>query len=69
LTISQGAYLFKPSAIVLYFAGSFGGVGAALKVRVVAGEPGIPKCRQLPFPVIGNVFGDNLILKKQKKVG
>lgn len=57
----QREYYFKPSAIASYSAGSFGGVRAAVHLRVVAGELGMPAISSmLPFPVIGNLFDENL---------
>ena len=44
-------YFFKPSAIVCYSAGSFGGVRAAVQLREMAGEMGMPAISSvLPFP-------------------
>ncbi len=57
----QREYYFKPSAIASYSAGSFGGVRAAVHLRVVVGELGMPAISSmLPFPVIGNLFDENL---------
>ena len=38
----QSEYYFKPSALASYSAGSFGGVRAAVHMRVIAGELGMP---------------------------
>jgi NAD(P)H-dependent FMN reductase len=35
-------YYFRPSAIICYSAGSFGGVRAAMQLRAMAGELGMP---------------------------
>ena len=44
-------YFFKPSAIISYSAGSFGGVRAAVQLREMAGEMGMPAIPSvLPFP-------------------
>ena len=57
----QKEYFFKPSAIASYSAGSFGGVRAAVHLRAVVGELGMPAISSmLPFPVIGNLFDENL---------
>ncbi|MBK7625614.1 MAG: NAD(P)H-dependent oxidoreductase [Bacteroidales bacterium] len=57
----QREYYFKPSAIASYSAGSFGGVRAAVHLRAVVGELGMPAISSmLPFPVIGNLFDENL---------
>src|SRR6056297_982057 len=58
----QSEYLLKPSAIASYSAGNFGGVRAAVHLRVVLGELGMPAISSmLPFPVIGNLFDDKLM--------
>lgn len=50
----QREYFFKPSAIACYSAGSFGGVRAAVQLRVVLGELGMPSISSiLPFPKVG----------------
>ena len=60
----QKEYYFKPSAIASYSAGSFGGVRAAVHLRIILGELGMPAISSmLPFPTIGNLFPDDLILK------
>lgn len=58
----QREYYFKPSAIASYSAGSFGGVRAAVHMRVIAGELGMPAIpSMLPFPRIGDLFDENLL--------
>lgn len=58
----QAEYFFKPSAIASYSAGSFGGVRSAVHLRVIVGELGMPAISSmLPFPVIGNLFDENLV--------
>jgi NAD(P)H-dependent FMN reductase len=60
----QQEYFFKPSAIASYSAGSFGGVRAAVHLRVILGELGMPAISSmLPFPEIGNLFDTNLVPK------
>lgn len=56
----QKEYYFKPSGIASYSAGSFGGVRAAVHLRVVLGELGTPAISSmLPFPLIGEAFDKN----------
>jgi NAD(P)H-dependent FMN reductase len=53
-------YFRKPSAIVSYSAGSFGGVRAAMTLRAMLAEMGtssIPST--LPVPVVQNAFADD----------
>jgi NAD(P)H-dependent FMN reductase len=38
----QREYFFKPSAIASYSMGSFGGVRAAIQMRIICGELGMP---------------------------
>lgn len=57
----QKEYYFKPSAIASYSAGSFGGVRAAVHLRAILGELGMPAISSiLPFPLIGKLFNDQL---------
>jgi NAD(P)H-dependent FMN reductase len=63
----QKEYFFKPSAIASYSAGSFGGVRAAVHLRAILGELGMPAISSiLPFPVIGNLFDKDLIPKNDQ---
>jgi NAD(P)H-dependent FMN reductase len=63
----QKEYHFKPSAIASYSAGSFGGVRAAVHLRVILAELGMPAISSLlPFPVIGNLFDNNLVPKNER---
>jgi NAD(P)H-dependent FMN reductase len=63
----QSEYYFKPSAIASYSAGSFGGVRAAVHLRVILGELGMPAISSmLPFPVIGELFDDKLVPKDER---
>ncbi len=53
-------YFFRPSAIVCYSAGPFGGVRAAMQLRAMLGELGMPSIPSiLPIPVIGKALSDN----------
>jgi len=62
----QKEYHFKPSAIASYSAGSFGGVRAAVHLRVILGELGMPAISSmLPFPVISDLFDNNLVPQKR----
>ena len=52
-------YLFRPSAIVCYSTGHFGGVRAAMQLRALLAEVGMPSISSLfPIPSIGKVFSD-----------
>jgi NAD(P)H-dependent FMN reductase len=63
----QREYYFKPSAIASYSAGSFGGVRAAVHMRVIVGELGMPAISSmLPFPVIGELFDHSLVPKNER---
>ncbi len=60
----QSEYLFKPSAIACYSAGIFGGVRAAVHLRAILGELGMPSISSmLPFITIGELFNDDLVPK------
>lgn len=53
----QKEYFFKPSAIVTYSAGSFGGVRAAVHLRAICGELGMPSISSMfPIPSVQNAF-------------
>lgn len=55
----QKEYFFKPSAIVSYSAGRFGGVRAAVHLRVILAELGTPSIpSMLPIPKVGSSFTD-----------
>jgi NAD(P)H-dependent FMN reductase len=63
----QSVYYFKPSAISSYSVGSFGGVRAAVHLRVIAGELGMPAISSmLPFPLIGDLFNEDFIPKNKQ---
>jgi NAD(P)H-dependent FMN reductase len=50
-------YFFRPSAIVCYSAGQFGGVRAAMQLRMTLAELGMPSIPSLlPVPRIGEAF-------------
>lgn len=52
-------YFFRPSAIVCYSAGAFGGVRAAMQLRAMLCELGMPSIPSLfPVPSIQNALDD-----------
>ena len=52
----QKEWFWKPSGIVSYSTGSFGGVRAAMNMRVILPEVGMPSIPSiLPIPNVGNV--------------
>jgi NAD(P)H-dependent FMN reductase len=56
----QREYFFKPSAIASYSAGAFGGVRAAVHMRIITGELGMPAISSmLPIPKIGGAFDED----------
>jgi NAD(P)H-dependent FMN reductase len=53
-------YFFKPSAIVCYSAGSFGGVRAAMTLRAMLAEMGTPSIPSiLPVPRVQSAFDED----------
>ena len=53
-------YFFRPSAIVCYSSGAFGGVRAAMQLRAMLCELGMPSIPSLfPIPSIQNAFNDD----------
>jgi NAD(P)H-dependent FMN reductase len=53
-------YFFRPSAIVCYSAGQFGGVRAAMQLRAMLCELGMPSISSLfPIPAIGKALSDS----------
>ena len=53
-------YFWKPSAIVCYSAGAFGGVRAAVALRSMLGELGMPSIpSMLPIPKVQAAFDDD----------
>lgn len=56
----QSEYFFKPSGIVTYSAGSFGGVRAAVHLRAICGELGMPSISSMfPIPAVQNAFEED----------
>ncbi len=52
-------YFFRPSAIVSYSAGSFGGVRAANQLQVILCELGMPSISStFPIPKVGSAFDE-----------
>ena len=50
-------YLWRPSAIACYSAGSFGGVRAAMQLRMTLGEIGMPSISSIfAIPRVGDAF-------------
>jgi len=55
----QTEYFFKPSGIASYSAGNFGGVRAAIQLRIILGELGTPAVSSmLTFPVVQELFDE-----------
>jgi NAD(P)H-dependent FMN reductase len=53
-------YFFRPSAIVCYSAGAFGGVSAAMQLRMTLGELGMPSIPSIfPIPNVQDAFDDS----------
>jgi NAD(P)H-dependent FMN reductase len=53
-------YFFRPSAIVCYSAGQFGGVRAAMQLRALVGELGMPSISSIfPVPSIRKVLSES----------
>jgi NAD(P)H-dependent FMN reductase len=53
-------YFFRPSAIVCYSAGAFGGVRAAMQLRMTLGELGMPSIPSIfPIPHVQDAFDDD----------
>lgn len=53
-------YFFRPSAIVCYSAGSFGGVRAAMQLRAMLCELGMPSISSLfPIPKVQDAFAED----------
>lgn len=52
-------YLWRPSGIVSYSAGAFGGVRAAMQLRMTLGEIGMPSVSStLPVPKVQDAFDE-----------
>jgi len=59
-------YAWKPSAIACYSAGPFGGVRAAMQLRMMLGELGMPSIPSLlPVPKVQDAFYDNGLPKDE----
>ena len=53
-------YFFRPSAIVCYSAGAFGGVRAAMQLRMTLGELGMPSIPSIfPIPHVQDAFDND----------
>jgi len=60
LDIYLEEYFFKPSAIVSYSVGGFGGVNAAHQLRIIFAELGAPAISSsFPISKVQNVFDEN----------
>jgi len=58
-TLFLEEYFWRPSAIVCYSAGSFGGVRAAMQLRMTLAELGMPSIPSiLPFGRVGASFSE-----------
>ncbi len=56
----QSEYFFKPSAIVSYSAGAFGGLRAAVHLRALLAELGMPSIPSIfPVPAVQDSFDDD----------
>lgn len=65
----QAEYMFKPSAIASYSAGSFGGVRSAIQMRITMGELGAPAISSLqPFPKVQDLFDEEGNIKNEKLI-
>lgn len=53
-------YFWRPSGIVCYSAGGFGGVRAAMQLRMVLAELGMPSIPSiLPIPRVSDAIGED----------
>jgi len=60
-------YFWRPSAIVSYSAGGFGGVRAAMQLRMTLGELGMPSIPSIfPVPGVGQAFDERGEPKDEK---
>jgi NAD(P)H-dependent FMN reductase len=60
-------YLFRPSAIVCYSAGQYGGVRAAMQLRALLPEVGMPTIPSLqPIPSIGSSLSEDGVALTQE---
>jgi NAD(P)H-dependent FMN reductase len=62
-------YFFRPSAIVCYSTGAFGGVRAAMQLRAMLCELGMPSIPSLlPIPTIQKAFDDDGVPREPASV-
>jgi len=60
-------YLWRPSAIVCYSAGPYGGVRAAMQLRALLAEAGMPSIPSLqPIPLIGTALSEDGVALTQQ---
>jgi NAD(P)H-dependent FMN reductase len=60
-------YFFRPSAIVCYSATAFGGVRAAMQLRAMLAETGMPSIPSIqPIPKIGDALSENGVALTQQ---
>ncbi|MGA9875952.1 MAG: NAD(P)H-dependent oxidoreductase [Solirubrobacteraceae bacterium] len=60
-------YFFRPSAIVCYSGGQFGGVRAAMQLRAMLAETGMPSIPSLqPIPSIGQSLSEDGVALTQQ---
>jgi NAD(P)H-dependent FMN reductase len=60
-------YFFRPSAVVCYSATPFGGVRAAMQLRVLLAEAGMPPIPSVqPIPSIGNALSEDGVALTQE---
>jgi NAD(P)H-dependent FMN reductase len=63
-------YFWRPSAILCYSAGRFGGVRAAMQLRMVLAELGMPSIPSiLPISALQNAIAEDGTVLDQKAVG
>jgi len=60
-------YAFRPSAIVCYSAGAYGGVRAAMQLRALLPEVGLPTIPSLwPIPMVGKALSEDGVALTQE---
>jgi NAD(P)H-dependent FMN reductase len=60
-------YAFRPSAIVCYSAGAYGGVRAAMQLRALLPEVGLPTIPSLwPIPLVGKALSEDGVALTQE---
>jgi NAD(P)H-dependent FMN reductase len=63
-------YFFRPSAIVSYSSGAFGGVRAAMQLRAMLCELGMPSIPSLfPVPAVQDAFDDEGQPRDEARIG